>query len=140
MFYYFCASEICPDKMSGLWWEGPCKSIAIMTTFEGKQFGMFFIFFVFVAQTEFNTLVQNRQFKYFVLFFKLSLEVVLGSFVSNLLKLIFALDHNLNIPIQSFFFFFYNLLIVHTRSRISPTTRSAHSKLCHITYNNTAIS
>jgi hypothetical protein len=50
-----------------------------MTTFEENKFGMFFIFFVFVAQTEFNTLVQNRQFKYFVLFFKLSLEVVLDS-------------------------------------------------------------
>lgn len=95
--------------------------------------GCFFIFIVFTAQTEFNALFQNMQYKYCVLFFKLSLKVVLSSFKSNLLKLIFALNHNLNIPIQSFlFFFFFNLLIVHTRSRISHTTRSAHSKLCHI--------
>jgi hypothetical protein len=24
--YYLCASYICPDKRSGLWWEWPCNS------------------------------------------------------------------------------------------------------------------
>jgi hypothetical protein len=25
LFYYLSASEICPDKRGGLWWEWPCK-------------------------------------------------------------------------------------------------------------------
>jgi len=25
-FYYFSESEICPDKRSGLWWDGPYKT------------------------------------------------------------------------------------------------------------------